>query len=71
MTSDNYDAQTQTKIYVDGFRVDVIKTPEICDNLNEIALTPVVKEALEGKAVSMLVPVPHHNPKLILITTEL
>jgi len=71
MPTQYHGIQTQTKIYIDGFRVDTIQTPKLCDNLEEVALTPKVREALEGKEVAKLVPVPRHSPRFILITTEL
>lgn len=54
------------KIYIDGFHIDDVE-------LEEIALTPKVKAALEeeGKVVKKIVPVPKHNPQFILIETEL
>ena len=66
------DAQRPTKIYIDGFRIDNIETPKLCDNIKEVALTAKVKALLEeeGKVVSKIHPVPNINPRFIMILTE-
>ena len=63
--------KTQTKLYVDGFHIDLIDTPTEDANLREVAMTPKVKELLEDRQVVTIVAVPKERPKFILITTEL
>ncbi len=60
-----------TKVYVDGFKIDNIQTPKLCDDLREVSLTPKVLELLEDRIVATIVPVPTTNPKTIFITTEI
>ena len=59
-----------TKVYVDGFKIDNIQTPKLGDDLREVSLTPKVKDLLEARKVSTIVPVPEIDPQLIFITTE-
>lgn len=59
-----------TKVYVDGFKIDNIQTPKLCDDLRGVALTPKVLELLEDRIVATIVPVPTTNPRVIFITTE-
>jgi hypothetical protein len=61
----------ETKILVDGFRIDSIETPKPGDNLADLALTPIVKELLGDRVIASIIPAPIENPRLILITTEL
>jgi hypothetical protein len=61
---------TQTKIYVDGFCIDTIETPRLCDNLKEVALTDKVKELLEDRKITTIAAVPTIKPKFIMIITE-
>jgi len=61
----------QTKIYVDGFRIDTISTPKEGTDIREVAMTPAVLELLEGREVTTIVPIPIINPKFIIITTVL
>ena len=70
MTSTGPKMNTPIKVYIDGFRIDNVDTPENKD-WEAAALTPTVKTALEGKVVDRIVPVPSVNPKFILITTRL
>ncbi len=62
-----------TKIYVDGFRIDTISTPKVCDDLKTVALTAKVKALLEeeGRELKNITAVPRIHPNLILIYTEL
>lgn len=64
---------TLTKIYVDGFHVDDVEIPKLCDHVEEVALTPKVKELLgeEDKVIADMYPVPLDNPRFIMITTEM
>jgi len=62
-----------TKVYIDGFRIDTIQTPQPGDNIKEVAMTVKVKALLEeeNKVVDKIHAMPKINPKLIIITTEL
>ena len=71
MISFYHDTPKQTKIYVDGFRVDTIETPKDLSILKELAMTKKVKELLDRRAVTSIVAVPQINPKFIIITTEI
>ena len=70
-TSYYQNTPTQTKVYVDGFRIDTIQTPKLSDDLREVALTFKVKRLLEDRVIASIVPVPNVNPRFILITTEI
>jgi len=69
MTSYYRDIQTQTKVFVDGFRIDTISTPKPEDDIREVAMTQKVIELLEEREVATIVPVPKTNPRFIIITT--
>ena len=71
MTSSSPDTLTQIKIYVDGFRIDTIDLPKLCDDIIEVAMTPKVKESLEDKEIDTIIPVPKANPRFVMITTKL
>jgi len=62
-----------TKIYIDGFRIDTISTPKVCDDLKTVALTAKVKALMEEEGLELknITAVPHINPNSILIYTEL
>ena len=64
---------TQTKIYVDGFRIDTIDTPKLGDNVEEEAMTAKVRTLLqeEDRQIVKIEAVPNVNPRFIIITTEM
>jgi len=64
---------TQTKIYVDGFRIDTIDTPKLGDNVEEVVMTAKVRTLLqeEARQVIKIEAVPNVNPRFIIITTEM
>ena len=72
-TSWSQDTPMQTKIYVDGFRIDTIELPTEHGDIRVAAMTAKVRELLdeEGKIVNEVHAVPEINPKFIMITTEI
>jgi len=65
---------TQTKVYVDGFRIDTIDTPKLGDNVEEVVMTAKVRALLEeeDRKVVKIQAVPTNvNPRFIIITTEM
>ncbi len=63
--------QTQTKVYVDGFLVNTIETPQPGDSILELALTQEVKELLGDRRVVTIVANPKVAPRFIYISTEI
>ena len=59
-----------TKIYVDGFYIDTIDRPRLCDDLAEVAITDKVKDLVEDRIIAEVVAVPKIDPKIIMVVTK-